>query len=298
MLNDKIKQFISINVTGHVFMFCTREGIKDPKQIRQYEKRAREYLEQIANEGTDIKGLEKELRAFLERLRDELHQDIEIVVDGQPPVEPEPEPQAESAPGPEPSPKSEPEPDPEPKPEPVTYSDAMFAEEEAKLKEEEARKKAEKEEREKARQEREKNGKKAAPKQQSARMEEKLAIQRKPIQELLTKECVEFKLMTPERAKHWVFNLSGRRIEDVENDIVDELRQKLQDNVKSYMRKNKKENPWPSPALQEELRMEISLVKTIKGMLMLTSNILWEIRNAKESGKVNFFNRIKKKIGG
>ena len=270
MLNDKIKQFISINVTGHVFMFCTREGIKDPKQIRQYEKRAREYLEQIANEGTDIKGLEKELRAFLERLRDELHQEIEIVVDEQPPLEPEP----------------------------VTYSDAMFAEEEAKLKEEEARKKAEKEEREKARQEREKNGKKSAPKQQSARMEEKLAIQRKPIQELLTKECVEFKLMTPERAKHWVFNLSGRRIEDVENDIVDELRQKLQDNVKSYMRKNKKENPWPSPALQEELRMEISLVKTIKGMLMLTSNILWEIRNAKESGKVSFFNRIKKKIGG
>ena len=282
MLNDKIKQFISINVTGHVFMFCTREGIKDPKQIRQYEKRAREYLEQIANEGTDIKGLEKELRAFLERLRDELYQNIEIVVDGQPPFEPEPEPQAESA----------------PEPEPVTYSDAMFAEEEAKLKEEEARKKAEKEEREKARQEREKNGKKSAPKQQSARMEEKLAIQRKPIQELLTKECVEFKLMTPERAKHWVFNLSGRRIEDVENDIVDELRQKLQDNVKSYMRKNKKENPWPSPALQEELRMEISLVKTIKGMLMLTSNILWEIRNAKESGKVSFFNRIKKKIGG
>ena len=129
-------------------------------------------------------------------------------------------------------------------------------------------------------------------------MEEKLAIQRKPIHDLITKECVEFKLLTPERAKHWVNNLSGRRVEEVEKDIVDELRQNLQNNVKNFIRKNKKENPWPSPALQEELRKEISQVKTIKGMLMLTSNVLWEIRNAKESGKVSLFNRIKKKISG
>ena len=307
MLSDKIKQFISINVTGHVFMFCTREGIKDPKQIRQYEKRTREHLEQKALEGADIRGVEKELKAFLEQLRNEIHGDVNVAVDDKPAVKEQPktaekklvEPGPETQPDPE-KPQAtekdkEKETGKEKVKEQVAYSDDMFAEEEAQLKEEESRRKAEKE---KARKEREKRSKQAPAKQDSARMDEKLAIQRKPIQELLTKECVEFKLLTPEWAKHWVFNLSGRRIEDVEKDIVDELRQKLHDNVKSYIRKNKKENPWPSPALQEELRMEISQVKTIKGMLMLSSNILWEIRNAKQSGKVSLFNRIKKKITG
>jgi hypothetical protein len=256
MIDDKVEQFISINATGHVFMFCTHEGIKNAKQIRQYEKRAREHLEKIANQGADIQGVEKALKAFLDDLRIELHQADGILEAGlkvkQKPV----------------------------KPQPISAPEAVKP----------ASAKAGKE-----------LGKQAKPvpeKQQSARMEEKLAIQRKPIQELISKECVEFKLLTPERARYWVNNLSGRRVEEVEKDIVDELHQNLHNSVKNFIRKNKKANPWPSPALQEELRMEISQVKTIKGMLMLTSNILWEIRNARKSGKVSLFNRIKKKISG
>ena len=127
MINDKIKQFISISVTGHVFMFCTREGIKDPKQIRQYEKRTREHLVKIANEGADIQEVEKALKAFLEALRNEIHQQHEIIASDL----------AEEQKPDSPQPKSEPKPGPEPEPvkpeqpekQEVAYSDAMFAEE-------------------------------------------------------------------------------------------------------------------------------------------------------------------------
>ena len=76
MLDPKIREYISINVTGRVFVFCTREGVTDTSRIRNYEKQVRDYLEQKAREGADIKQLERLTEQSLELIHQEIHGEI------------------------------------------------------------------------------------------------------------------------------------------------------------------------------------------------------------------------------
>ena len=88
-------------------------------------------------------------------------------------------------------------------------------------------------------------------------------------------------------------NLSGRLIDDVEKDIVSELAKNLQDSVKKYIRKNKGQNPWSTPRLQEDLRMDISSVRTVRGMVLLSSQITQEIKTY-GGGKPGILKRLTK----
>lgn len=261
MLDHKIREYISINVTGRVFVFCTKEGVKSTSKIRKYEKQVRDFLEQKANEGADIKALEQLTAERLELLRLEINGQSP----GQPPQEPEKARQTE-----EEKPQSSKAVEP---PEKTVVSKPA-----------KSRKTSSK--------------RTAASKKQPevASYQEKLSFHRKPVQYLLKKECVDFHLLTPERAKYWVHQLSGRFIEDVEPDIVNELSDTLLKNVRTYMRKNKKEHPWQSPMAQEQVRIDIASTKTIKGVLTLTSQILWEIRQSSQGANSGLLGRIRSKL--
>jgi hypothetical protein len=265
MLDHKIREYISINVTGRVFVFCTKEGVKSTLQIRQYEKQVRDFLEQKANEGADIKALEQFTTERLELIRQE--------ISGESPEQPREEPAEDSK---------------------KLKQTAQKEEQQNKVVEQ-----LEKTVVSKPEESRKKTAKPAAgskkPKE-VASYQEKLSFHRRPVVELLKKECVDFHLLTPERASHWVHHLSGRFIEDVEPDIVSELSDTLLKNVRAYMRKNKKEHPWQSPMAQEQVRKDIAATKTIKGILTLTSQILWEIRQSSQGDNSGLLGRIRSKL--
>jgi len=261
MQDHKIREYISINVTGRVFVLCAKEGITSTSQIRKYEKQVRDFLEQKARQGADIKALEQLTSERLELLRQEItgqspeqtHHDVEKVKQTVQPAHPV----AEAV---EPSEKT------------VVSKPALSPKKAAKAAS---------------------SGKKSP---EVASYQEKLSFHRKPVVELLKKECVDFHLLTAERAKYWVHHLSGRFIEDVEPDIVSELSDTLLKNVRTYMRKHKKQHPWQSPMAREQVRKDIASTKTIKGMLTLTSQILWEIRQSSRGGNTGLLGRIRNKL--
>ena len=272
MLDHKIREYISISVTGRVFVFCAKEGVKNTAQIRQYEKQIRDFLEKKANEGADIKELERLTFERLELLRQEIN--------GQPTERPTKRPVEE---------RQQVKQTLQPKPQM----------EEVAVQPEKVNEKPEKTVASKPIQPQKKKSKPAAASKKQpevASYQEKLTIHRKPVVELLKKECVDFHLLTPERAKYWVHQLSGRLIEDVEPDIVSELSDTLLKNVRTYMRNNKKEHPWQSAMAKEQLRKDIVSTKTIKGMLSLTSQVLWEIRQSTQLADTGLLGRIRSKL--
>lgn len=290
MLTDRIRQFISINVTGRVFMLCTSEGIKSPLEIRKYEQHVRDILENEAENGADIKSLEKRLKEELEEIKRQIRGetleapdvnldsyklsvdsdeelltfddgiedtdvelgDIENLLDsiGQEQIPAE---SVETE-----TPTTEEEPVIEEKPP------------EAKRKE-------------------------SGYKPEAMAMQEKLVVERKPLAELLEKECVQHYLLTQKRAKQWVHNMSGRRKEEVEAEIVSEIAQNLHENVKKHIRKNKKNNPWPTPRLQEDLRMDISCARSVRAVIMLSTQINREIEKYQAHSKPGIMKRLFKK---
>jgi hypothetical protein len=259
MLDHKIKEYISISVTGRVFVFCTKEGIKNTALIRKYEKQVRDFLEQKANEGADIKTLEQLTVDRLEILRREIHGELM----------PEPEPQK---PKENRQVKVQPEEVVE-QPEKTNTRNPAASGETASKPAVTSKKQPE-----------------------VASYQEKLSFHRKPVVELLKKECVDFHLLSSDRAKYWVHHLSGRYIEDIEPDIVNELSDALLKNVRTYMSKNKKEHPWQTPMAQEQVRMDIAATKTVKGILTLTSQILWEIRKTSKAANSGLLGRIRSKL--
>jgi len=277
MLDHKIREYISISVTGRVFVFCAKEGVKNTAQIRKYEKQIRDFLEKKANEGADIKELERLTSERLELLRQEIN--------GQPTERPTERPVRET----EQFKQTVQQKTQTAKP-PIEKV-VVHAEKVTEKPEKAVAKKPAQPQKNK-----EKSATASKKKPEVASYQEKLTIHRKPVVELLKKECVDFHLLTPERARHWVHHLSGRFIEDVEPDIVSELSDKLMKNVRTYMRKNKKEHPWQSPMAQEQLRKDIFSTKTIKGMLTLTSQILWEIRQSNQEANTGLLGRIRSKL--
>lgn len=271
-LNDRVKQFLSINVTGRVFMLCTGEGMKSAIQIREYQEAIRESLEDKARQGASPAELEMLLNAELEQLRLQIHS-----LQAEAPRKPVTEPDAQAKSN-EPAKQA---------PEDADSASSAAANKQADNKTPAAPDNSESSD----------NGdgkdNKPTHKPETAAYQEKLKISRKPVSELLIKDCVNHQLLSPKRAKYWVHNLSGRLIEDVEKDIVAELAKNLQESVKKYIRKNKGHNPWSTPRLQEDLRMDISSVKTVRGMVLLSSQIGHEI-NTYGGGKPGILKRLTK----
>ena len=257
-MKDRVKQFIAINVTARVFMLCSQEGVREAKQIRQYEKQIRDALLAKSDDSTVVSQVEQYMQEELEHLKKQIHG----IADPEKPAV-----QEDSS-----------------KPEEVLYDDNSFVEEKRKTKQPEVEGKTQN------RQQAQETG--YVPEYQT--QDKKLIADRKPVGELLKKDCVDFGLLTRKRAKYWMTYMSGRVREEAEADIVSELKDKLQQQVKSYIRKNRKKNPWSTPQLQEDLRSDISMVKSVKGVVMLAGHIHKEIAKY-EGGKPGILKRLMKK---
>ena len=67
-------------------------------------------------------------------------------------------------------------------------------------------------------------------------MEDKLKDERKPVQKLLLEDCVQVGLIDLPTAKRMILEMTGKTSQDAERDIVEDLRQLLQLQVKSFIR--------------------------------------------------------------
>lgn len=106
-------------------------------------------------------------------------------------------------------------------------------------------------------------------------MEEKLCEERKPVQELLSHDCVHTGLIDKDTAKRLIGSMAGRIPEEAEKEIVVKLRQALQDQVREMIRRAKG-GPWSSPREQEQMRQDIHHANSVRSVLMLRRQVLKE----------------------
>lgn len=109
-------------------------------------------------------------------------------------------------------------------------------------------------------------------------MEDKLEESRKPLRKILNEDCVRLGLLDIKRAEKLASRLAGKSREDAEAEIVAEIRNNLHQQVRAYLRKYKG-GPWPSPKLQEELRVDIASTNSVHAVVTLTRFLLKERRN-------------------
>ncbi len=125
-------------------------------------------------------------------------------------------------------------------------------------------------------------------------MEEKLQEARKPLRELLTKDCVRLGLVEQKRARVLAAGLAGRRKEEAEGDIVAELRDNLNRQIRTYMRKHKG-GPWDSVGKQEDLRLDITHTKTVHNLVVLARQLLKECKDWKSQTNKSLLHNL---LGG
>ena len=119
----------------------------------------------------------------------------------------------------------------------------------------------------------------------SRSMEEKLREERKPVKKLIEEDCVRVGLVDKKGAARMIRSMIGKKPEDAEEAIVEELRQILQDHVKKTIRRLKG-GPWSSPQAQEDMRKDIHRARSVKSILMLNRQIAkerhsWEEKHGK-----------------
>lgn len=106
-------------------------------------------------------------------------------------------------------------------------------------------------------------------------LEEKLKDARRPVQTLLREDCVRIGLIDANGADRLILSMTGKTSEQAEQDIVEQLRQVLQDQVKSFIRKAK-DGPCSDPRTQEDLRKDIHAAKSVRSILMMTRQAVKE----------------------
>ncbi len=119
---------------------------------------------------------------------------------------------------------------------------------------------------------------------ESLSMEEKLQEARRPVRDLLLKDCVRLGLVELKRAKTLAAGLAGKSREEGEADIVSELRNNLHKQIRTYMRKHKG-GPWDSVMKQEDLRLDITHTSSVHALVTLTRQLLKERKDWE--GKLN-----------
>ena len=108
-------------------------------------------------------------------------------------------------------------------------------------------------------------------------MEDKLKDERKPVQKLLLEDCVQVGLIDLPTAKRMILEMTGKTSQDAERDIVEDLRQLLQLQVKSFIRKARG-GPWADPRTQEDLRKDIHAANSVRSVVMLSRQVVKEHR--------------------
>lgn len=130
-------------------------------------------------------------------------------------------------------------------------------------------------------------------------MEEKLSDARKPVETLLREDCVQVGLLDSKQANKLVLGMTGKTSQQAEHDIVEQLRQVLQTQVKSFIRKSKG-GPWKDPHTQEDLRQDIHAARSVRSVLMLAHQVIkeyqrWQVEH-RRGGILGLFSQRKRTV--
>ncbi len=106
-------------------------------------------------------------------------------------------------------------------------------------------------------------------------MPERLADRRSGMQHVLENDCITLKLVTPKQAKKLKLKLLGKEPDKAEQDLVAELRNILHQQVREFIRKNDG-GPWATATLQHELRMDIIATRSLRSLVTLAKELLFE----------------------
>ena len=175
-MDETLKTMVELNVSGRVLLLCNSLGIRDQAEIQDIKKRVtQEILTHMDQHSLEISALSGVLEERLRRLPDELRQPA--VANSV-----EPEPAAMTVP-PQVSPV------PPPPTSPPVAKQPVESEKSVATKEQESPQQI---------------------KQRSRDMTVKLATERKPIQQLITEDCVQLGLLELERAHYLVRQFPGK----------------------------------------------------------------------------------------
>jgi hypothetical protein len=115
--------------------------------------------------------------------------------------------------------------------------------------------------------------------QDAMSMEDKLRESRKPIQKLLREDCVQACLIDLGTAECLIQGMTGKSSEDAEQEIVDRLRESLQQQIRGFIRQTGGEGPWSNPHAQEELRQDVHRMRSVQGVLSMARHVRREYRS-------------------
>jgi hypothetical protein len=110
-------------------------------------------------------------------------------------------------------------------------------------------------------------------------MEEKLREARKPIQKLLREDCVRACLIDLPTAERLIQGMAGRSSDEAEREVVDRLRESLQQQIRGFIRRTRGQGPWSNPRTQEELRQDVHRMHSVRGVLSMARHVRHEYRN-------------------
>jgi hypothetical protein len=113
---------------------------------------------------------------------------------------------------------------------------------------------------------------------------QKLGQERKPLAELLRKECVQYGLIDTKRAEYLIRQLPGKEPKAAEQEVVVELRNTLYEQVRQFIRTHKG-GPWGSPTDQDEIRLDITNTPSVRSLLSLMLHLVKEQREWLEANK-------------
>jgi hypothetical protein len=106
-------------------------------------------------------------------------------------------------------------------------------------------------------------------------MPERLKDRRTILGELLDNDCITLKLVTPKEAEKFKRGMLGKDPQKAEEEVVAAVRNVLHQQIRKFIRKHNG-GPWASPAMQHELRMDITRTRTLRSLVTLARELLAE----------------------
>jgi myosin heavy subunit len=247
-MEKELEEMVDLNLAARIMLVCNAHSIRDPEEINSRKERVKlEIINRMADRGTSgVEGLSELLDECIAKmeLELELEQPVKIIK-----LNEKPEKKTKIK---EKKEKPVAEPDSDLEAQYVEYRDQI-----------DRQKKSTRD-----------SGKQSSGyRPHSAAMPEKLATERRPIQTLLREDCVQIGLLKPKRADYLATQFAGKLPVEAEEEVLVELRKNLHEHLRRFMRKHNG-GPWPTPKEQEDLRIEIEELPTVRSLLFVTREIL------------------------
>lgn len=242
-MEKELEEMVDLNLAARIMLVCNAHSILDREEINSRKERVKlEIINRMDERGTaGVEGLSELLDECIAKMELELEQPVKIIKTMEKPAK-----------------KTE-------------LTEKPVAEPESNLEAQYVEYREQVDRQKKSKRDSGKQGSGYQP--HSAAMPDKLATERKPIQTLLREDCVQIGLLKAKRAEYLANQFAGKLPVEAEEEVLIELRKNLHEHLRRFMRKHNG-GPWPTPKEQEDLRIEIEEIPTVRSLLFLTREIL------------------------